>query len=448
MSQSAVRVGFVSLGCPKNLVDTEVMLAMLRDSGFEITREEDLAEVLVVNTCGFIGPAKEESINTILEMARQKDEGRCRALIVTGCLAQRHADELMQEIPEIDAVVGTGDYPRIAEITRRVLDGERVEEVGEPEGLYPLDLPRILATPGHTAYLKIAEGCDNCCSYCIIPGLRGPYRSRSIESIVEEARRLASAGVRELVVIAQDTTAYGIDLYGKPHLARLLRELARIHDLHWIRVLYSYPTHFTEELIDVLVSEAKICRYLDIPLQHGSDRMLKEMNREGTRAEALALIQRLRESIPGLALRTSLIVGFPGETEEDFTELLSFIEAISFDHVGVFKYSQEEGTLAGSRPDQIPEEEKERRYRLAMERQKPIARARNREQIGKTLEVLVEGALTGKSGAFYGRSYRQAPGIDGVVVFTGGNPKAGDIVRVKINRVRGYDQLGEQVSQS
>lgn len=447
MVQTATKVGFVSLGCPKNLVDTEVMLAMLRDSGFELTREEGLAEVLVVNTCGFIGPAKEESVNTILEMARQKDEGRCRALIVTGCLAQRHADELMQEIPEIDAVVGTGDYPRIAEITRRVLGGERVEEVGHPDGLYPLDLPRVLATPGHTAYLKIAEGCDNCCSYCIIPALRGPYRSRSVESIVSEARGLVSAGVKELVVIAQDTTSYGIDLYGQPALARVLRELATIEGLHWIRVLYSYPTHFTDELIEVLVSEPKICHYLDIPLQHGSDRIIGEMNREGTRAEALDLIRRLRERIPGLALRTSLIVGFPGESENDFVELLSFIEEISFDHVGVFKYSQEEGTLAGSRPDQVPEEEKERRYRLAMERQKSIARAKNRDQIGQTLEVIVEGHLPGKPGTFYGRSYRQAPGIDGVVVFTGGNPAAGDMLRVKIERVRGYDQIGKSVEQ-
>lgn len=445
-------VGLVSLGCAKNLVDSEIMLGLLREAGYRITNEKEEADVLVVNTCGFIGPAKEESVDTIIELGELKEKGRCRALIVAGCLAQRYREELMREMPEIDAVIGTGDFTRIVETISQALAGERQVCVGRPVYQYSRDLPRVQATPGHTAYLKIAEGCDNACSYCVIPALRGPLRSRPLNDLVDEAASLAARGVKEIILIAQDTTAYGLDLYGEYRLAGLLRALSRIDVLRWVRVLYSYPSRFTDDLIEVVAREEKICKYLDIPLQHGSDEILKQMNREGDREQALALIRRLKDAIPDLVLRTSLIVGFPGETEAHFEELLDFIREIRFDHVGVFTYSQEEDTPAGARPDQVPEEVKQERFRRAMEVQQGIAFERRRRWVGRELEVLVEGADPDRAASvvvsgcpYWGRTRGQAPGIDGATYLKGKDLKVGEIYRARVVGTEGYDLLGQDV---
>lgn len=437
-----IKVGVVSLGCPKNLVDSEIMLGIIKDSGFVLTSSEQEAEVLVVNTCSFIGEAKEESINTILELARYKIDGKCRSLLVAGCLAQRYPRELLREMPEIDGLVGTGSISRIAGAIRRALAGERVVLVGPPGYLHQADHPRVQATPPYTAYLKIAEGCDNRCSYCVIPKIRGPFRSRKMEDILDEAARLAGRGVKELIVTAQDTTLYGKDIYSRLALPDLLAGLERIEGLAWIRVLYGYPTYFTGKLIETMSSGSKICRYIDLPLQHASNTVLRRMNRKGSREDYLRLLGKLRRSIPGITLRTSFIVGFPGETEGEFKELLDFMSLVKFERAGVFIYSREESTAAADMAGQVPEEIKIERRNKAMELQQEISLEKNRSKVGKTVTAIVEGA--GDAGMYVGRTESDAPGIDGKVFFSSNrNLNSGDFVRVLINDASWYDLNGE-----
>lgn len=443
----SVKIGFVSLGCPKNLVDSEIMLGLLKDSGFEMTHREEEAEVLVINTCSFINDAKEESIQTILELARHKKAGTCRALLVAGCLAQRFPEELLAEMPEIDGLLGTGNLAEVPAAVRRALQGERVSLVEAPGYLQPKDSPRVQVTPAYSAYLKVAEGCDNHCTYCVIPKVRGPFRSREPDDLLLEAEVLARSGVKELILVAQDTTRYGVDLYGRPALEELLRDLARVEGLVWLRLLYTYPTLITDGFIHSLASGDKVCRYLDIPLQHASDAVLKRMNRRGNREEAAGLVAKLRSAVPGMVLRTSFIVGFPGETEEEFQELLDFMQEVPFDRVGVFTYSREEGTVAADMPGQVPEEVKLERRDRAMALQQRISLERNQKKTGTVIDVLVEGASSRERGFYSGRSEGDAPGIDGKVLFS--SPlalKPGDFVKVLVKGAREYDLTGELVS--
>ncbi|MFX4260835.1 30S ribosomal protein S12 methylthiotransferase RimO [Pelotomaculum propionicicum] len=437
-----LKVGIVSLGCPKNLVDSEIMLGIIKDSGFVLTNSEEEADVLVINTCSFIDEAKEESINTILELARQKVDGKCRSLLVAGCLAQRYPEELMREMPEIDGLVGTGFIAEIASAINKTLAGEKAVLVGTPGYLHQADHSRVQATPSYTAYLKIAEGCDNRCSYCVIPDIRGSYRSRKMEDILDEAAGLAGRGVKELVVTAQDTTLYGMDIYSRLALPDLLSGLESIEGLVWIRVLYGYPTYFSDELIEIMSRGRKICRYIDLPLQHASDTVLRRMNRKGSREDYLRLLEKLRRSIPGITLRTSFIVGFPGETEDEFQELLDFMSQVKFERAGVFIYSREESTAAADMSGQVPEEIKIERRKKAMELQQEISLENNRSKVGETLTVLVEGA--GENGMYEGRTEGDAPGIDGKVFFSSQrNLNPGDFVRVLIKDASWYDLNGE-----
>jgi len=440
-----VKVGFISLGCPKNLVDSESMIGLLQNTGYAITNRKEEADVLVVNTCGFIDAAKKESIDAILEAGQEKVNGRCRALVVAGCMVPRYGHELMEEIPEVDALVGTADYPRIGEVISGILAGQKVEQISDPDAITDWNFERVLATPGYTAYVKIAEGCDCACAFCSIPIMRGKHRSRPVESIIDEAKRLGAMGVKELIVISQDTTAYGIDLYGRPSLARLLRELCKVDGIRWIRVHYSYPTRITDELIEVMATEEKVCKYLDMPLQHGSNRMLRIMNRPANADGYVKLVKKLRERIPTICLRSTFIAGHPGETQEDFVVLLDFLKACEFDHVGVFAYSQEEDTPSGQM-EQLPEEVRTERRDAAMAVQNEIARRRNGAQVGRMLEVLVEGRAARGRDWYVGRSYRQSPGIDGVVIFQappGAEYKPGDFVPVEVISVKEYDLKGK-----
>ncbi|NLY44231.1 MAG: 30S ribosomal protein S12 methylthiotransferase RimO [Clostridiaceae bacterium] len=438
----------VSLGCAKNLVDTEVMLGLLSEKGFEITNDPEKADIIIVNTCGFIDSAKQESIENILEMAQYKERANCKLLIVTGCLAERYKDEVVKEIPEVDAVVGTGNYHEIAEVILAAFKGEKVLKYGEPDYTPEEGLPRMQSTPFYTAYLKIADGCDNHCTYCIIPKLRGKYRSRRMEDIVREAKNLSMRGVKELIIIAQDTTRYGIDLYGRHMLHELLNKLCEIEQIRWIRLHYCYPEDITEELIDTIAAQSKICNYLDIPIQHSSNRILKRMGRRGTGENIAALIKRIRNKIPDIALRTSIIVGFPGESEEDFEELKKFISDIRFDRVGVFKYSQEEDTPAAEFEEQIDESIKEHRYNALMQLQSAISREINKKKIGKIYEVLVEG-YDAQSKHYYGRTYADSIDIDGKVFFVSGSRlKLGDLVNVIIKKSAEYDLIGEVLDES
>ncbi len=439
----SLKVAVVSLGCAKNLVDSEVMLGILSRSDFQVEENPAAAEVIVVNTCGFINAAKEESVNTILEMAQFKEKGKCRALIAAGCLAQKYKDELRAEIPELDGITGTGEVDRIAEIVSRALQGEKVDLVDTPRFLYDHQAPRLRLTPGYSAYIKVAEGCDNRCSYCVIPEMRGSFRSRPMESIVSEAKELAMSGVKEILLIAQDTTSYGRDLYGQYRLPDLIRQLALVEGIEWIRLLYCYPTYFSQELIDVMASESKVCKYVDLPLQHADDAILKYMHRRGKISEVEDLIYRLRRAMPGLALRTTFIVGFPGETEANFENLLDFMQRVRFDRVGVFTYSQEEGTPAGEREDQIAEDIKEERLDRLMSLQSGISAEINAKWIGKTVQVLVEGSTGDPQRPYVGRTERDAPEIDGQVYFTGPNVRAGEMVNVRITAVDTYDLIGE-----
>lgn len=432
----------VSLGCPKNLVDSELMLGILKNDGFEIVNDSDQANVIIVNTCGFIESAKQESINTILEMAALKKKN-CELLIATGCLAQRYRQMILDEIPEVDAVLGTGSYTEIATVIRDAYAGKAESFYGELDGTAYLDGERIISTGKGYAYLKIAEGCDNRCTYCVIPSLRGPFRSRKMEAILKEAETLSKSGIKELIVVAQDTTRYGTDIYGKRSLAGLLQSLGRIDGIERIRLLYCYPEEIDDELIDEIASNYKVCKYLDIPIQHISDPILRRMGRRGTASEIKNLLEKLRLRVPGITLRTSLIVGFPGETQEDFDELADFIEKYRFDRLGIFMYSREEGTPAAKMKQQVPAGIKKARYKKLMQLQSLISRELNSQRLGKTYKVLTEGVA--EDGIFYyGRSCSEAPDIDGLIYFTSSEPlKINEFVDVEILEAGEYDLTGE-----
>jgi len=432
----------VSLGCAKNQVDAEVMLGLLQENGYQIVNQPEQADLLIVNTCGFIGPAKEESIETILSLVPYKEKGTCCGLIVTGCLVQRYQEELQVELPEVDAFLGTSDFPAIIEAIEKIKKGQRLVNVNaQPTFIYDFQQPRAYAS-GVSAYVKIAEGCDNCCTYCVIPQIRGSFRSRKIESIKKEIIFLLEKGYQEIILIAQDTTRYGEDIYGQLMLPELLRQLVALPGQFWLRLLYCYPTRFTDELIKVIGEEEKICKYIEMPLQHADNAILEAMNRQGTRAEIKQLLQKIRSQIPDVALRTSFIVGFPGETEEQFNNLLGFLEEIRFDRVGIFIYSQEEGTKAGERVDQVLEEIKQERYDQAMQLQQNISWHKNQAWLGKTLQVLIEEESEEMPGMMVGRSYRDAPEIDGVV-FVEGQAEKGQFVQVQIKQALEYDLIGE-----
>ncbi len=440
------KVSMVSLGCPKNLVDAEVMLGFLNREGYEVTTDEKEADIIIVNTCSFIKEAKQESIDAILDLADRKHDGNCKLLIVTGCLPQRYQEELCRELPEVDIFVGTGDYPKIAEIiAEKRKTSEQLRYIGDPNLVYDENFPRLKSTPLYTAYLKIAEGCSNCCSYCVIPALRGSFRSRPMDRLIEEARALVSGGVKELNIIAQDVTNYGKDLPGGENLEGLIRELVKIEGLSWIRLLYAYPDGITDGLIELVRTEDKICKYLDIPLQHISDNILAKMKRRGGEEEIRALLAKLRAEIPGLALRTSMIVGFPGETDEDFRKLLHFVEEAQFERLGVFCFSKEEGTPAAELEGQVSERVKRERYNKIMKAQARVSFKRNRRLIGEHDQVIVEGYSDETDLLLKGRSSRQAPDIDGQVYITAGNANVGDIVTLRITDSSDYDLIGEIV---
>lgn len=438
------KVAMVSLGCPKNQVDAEKMLALLKKGGLEITSAEADVDAIIVNTCGFIESAKAEAIENILEAARYKENGSCKALVVTGCLAERYRDDITEEIPEVDVCVGLGSNGKIAEIVKKAIEGEKQNYYGEKTDL-DLNGERILGGMPYTAYLKVGDGCDNCCSYCAIPKIRGRMRSRTIEDCVAEAKVLAKGGVTELIVVAQDTTAYGTDLYGEPKLHELLTELCKIEELHWIRTLYTYPEKITDKLLDVIKGQEKLVNYLDIPIQHINDDILKKMNRKGDKKSVSDVIDRIRDKIPHITLRTTLITGFPSETEEQFSELAEFVKEKRFEHLGCFTYSPEEGTAAALMENQIDEQVKQDRCDNIMETQALISASRNAEKVGQVTEVLIEG-WDDYIKCYFGRAPWDAPEIDGKVFFMAHKPlKIGQYVKVRINDCLDYDLLGELV---
>ena len=434
---------FISLGCDKNLVDTEMMLGMLVQRGFSITDDETEADAVVVNTCCFINDAKQESINTLLEMAELRESGAIKALIAAGCLAQRYQDEIQKEIPEVDAIVGTTAIDAIVEALDEVLSGRGFNHLEDINRKPVYDRERIVTTGGHYAYLKIAEGCDKHCSYCIIPKVRGNYRSIPMDSLVQEAEHLATSGAKEIILVAQETTLYGVDLYGKKRLPELLHKLCAIPEICWVRILYCYPEEITDELIETIRSEQKVCNYLDIPVQHASDKILKRMGRRTGRQELMDMIAKLRDRIPDICLRTTLITGFPGETQEDHESLLEFVDEMEFDRLGVFTYSPEEDTPAALFDDQIDEEVKLDRQADIMELQQEIAFEKAQETVGSILLVMVEGKVPDEH-AYVARSYKDAPNVDGFVfVQTGRELMTGDFVRVRITGSHEYDLIGE-----
>ena len=439
------KILFISLGCDKNLVDSEVMLGILADRGFEMTDTEDDADIIIINTCCFINDAKEESINTILEMAEYKKTGSCKALIVTGCLAQRYKQEIVDEIPEVDAVIGTSKYDEIFDAVDQTLKGSHFLDVDDLDRLPSVPGKRILTTGGHYAHLKIAEGCDKHCTYCIIPKIRGNYRSVPMEQLLAEAASLAEQGVKELILVAQETTLYGVDLYGKKSLHILLKELAKIKGIRWIRILYCYPEEIYPELIETIKTEKKVCHYLDMPIQHASDAILKRMGRRTTKAQLKETVSLLRKEIPDIVLRTTLIAGFPGETQEQHEELMEFVDEMEFERLGVFAYSPEENTPAASMPDQIPEEVKEERRDAILELQQEIAFDKAADMVGRTLYAMIEGKVADEP-AYVARTYADSPDIDGYVfVNTGEMLMSGDFVKVKITGSAEYDLIGELV---
>lgn len=436
-----MHVAIVSLGCAKNLIDSEVMINIIKDGKYEVTNNPYLADIIIINTCGFIEKAKQESIDTIIEMGQYKKTGKCILLIAAGCLSERYKEELLKEMPELDAVIGTGDYKSILEVIENGLEGQKISMYGNQENIDLDKLDRYISTQNHNAYIKIAEGCDNRCTYCIIPSLRGRYRSRKFEEIIKEAEFLASKGIKELIVIAQDTSVYGRDLYGKLMLPDLLRAMAKIRGIEWIRILYAYPDEFNDDLIDVMASEEKICKYIDIPIQHGSNKILKLMGRNTTKEKILHLISKLRKEIPNIAIRTTFIVGFPGEDEEDFEELANFIKEVQFDRMGVFTYSREEDTPAYKLPNQVDEEIKINRQDILMSLQMDISYKKNLGFVGKSLKVLIEDY---ENGQYIGRTYRDAPEIDGLVYFTSNREmRIGEFANVFIKDATDYDLLGE-----
>ena len=434
---------FVSLGCDKNLVDTEVMLGLLAYRGHQMVDSEEIADVIVINTCCFIHDAKEESIQTILEMAEYKKAGSCKALIVTGCLAQRYKQEIIDEIEEVDAVLGTTSYDKIVEAIDEALAGHTSVEMTDIDALPLVESKRLVTTGGHFAYLKIAEGCDKHCTYCIIPKIRGNFRSVPIERLLKEAEDLVAQGVKEIILVAQETTLYGKDLYGEKSLHKLLRELCKISGLRWIRILYCYPEEITDELIQVIKEEDKICNYLDLPIQHASDGILKRMGRRTSKEQLVEIIGKLRKEIPDIAIRTTLITGFPGETQEQHEELMEFVDEMEFDRLGVFTYSPEEDTPAAVMPDQIPEDVKEDRQAELMELQQEIAFDLAEEMIGREVLVMIEGKVADEN-AYVGRTYKDAPNVDGLIfVESEEELMSGDFARVRITGALEYDLMGE-----
>ena len=442
---------FISLGCDKNLVDTEVMLGILAQRGHQMVDDENEADIIIINTCCFIHDAKEESIQNILEMARLKESGRLKALIVTGCLAQRYKDEILKEIPEVDAILGTTSYEEIGNVIDSVLSDNMVERgqsritMKDVDYLPEVKTKRLVTTGGHFAYLKIAEGCDKHCTYCIIPKVRGNYRSVPMENLLKEARELAEGGVKELILVAQETTVYGQDIYGEKMLPKLLRELCKISGMQWIRILYCYPEEITEELIQTMKEEPKICHYLDLPIQHASDAILKKMGRRTSKAQLIETIEKLRAAMPDIALRTTLITGFPGETEEDHEELMDFIDRMEFERLGVFTYSPEEDTPAAKMDGQIKEEVKEERQAELMELQQDIVFEQAEDMIGRELLVMIEGKVADEN-AYVGRTYRDAPNVDGLIfVNTDEELMSGDFAKVKVTGAMEYDLIGELI---
>ena len=434
---------FISLGCDKNLVDSEVMLGELSKRGYSFTEDETEAEVIVINTCCFINDAKEESINTILEMAEYKNAGSCKALIVTGCLAQRYRQEIIDEIPEVDAVLGTTSFDHICEAVENALGGQHLTKFSDLQKLVKSENHRILTTGGHYAHLKIAEGCDKHCTYCIIPKIRGTYRSVPMEELLEEAKYLVSQGVKELIIVAQETTLYGVDLYGEKSLHKLLRELCKIHGLYWIRIQYCYPEEIYDELIQTIAEEPKICHYLDLPIQHCNDAILKRMGRRTNKQQLIDKIEQLREAIPDIALRTTLIAGFPGETAEAHEEMMQFVNDMEFDRLGCFAYSAEEDTPAATFADQVPQELKEVWRDDIMELQSEVCADLAEDMIGSELYVMVEGKVADEP-AYIGRTYKDAPGVDGYIfIQTGEALMSGDFVKVKVTGAIDYDLIGE-----
>lgn len=441
-----LKIALESLGCSKNLVDAEIMMGILNKKGYKLVGDFEEADIILVNTCGFIESAKQESIDTILELAQLKETANLKILIVTGCLAQRYADELKNEIPEIDAIVGTGSYQNIDEIVNSLKEEKHIVSLNDIDFVYNENLPRYISTPSHMAYLKIGEGCDNKCTYCIIPKLRGKYRSRKIEDIIIEAKDLAAKGVKEVVVIAQDTTKYGYDLYGKEMLPKLLEELANIEGLKWIRIMYSYPESISEELVKVIKKYDNICNYFDMPIQHASNKILKLMNRHTTREDILSKVEMIRSHIPNATLRTTIIVGFPGETEKDFNELIEFVKIAKFDRLGAFTYSREEDTPADKLPNHVEEETKLARKDALMLVQQEISQNLNLAKVGNEYEVLIEEQIEDK--VYIGRTQGDAEEIDSIVYVKSNNQlKAGDFVNVKINSALEYDLMGDVIDE-
>lgn len=440
-----MKILFISLGCDKNLVDSEEMIGLLKRENYEFTDEESKAEVIVINTCCFVNDAKEESINTILQMADYRNNGICKALIVTGCLAQRYKDEIIKEIPEVDAILGTTSYDEIVNAVNCVVKGEKYKKFNSLDKLITCDRDRTVTTGGHYAYIKIAEGCNKCCTYCIIPEIRGRYRSIPMENIVRTAEKLVEDGAKEIILVAQETTMYGVDLYGKKQLPELLKRLCEIKGLYWIRILYCYPEEITDELIDVIKSEPKICNYIDMPIQHASDKILKAMGRRTNRTELTALINKIRKEIPDIVLRTTLITGFPGETEEDHEDMLDFVNEMEFDRLGVFTYSPEEGTIAAEMDNQIEDEIKEQRRNEIMELQQEIAFEKAESMIGRKVLVIIEGKITDEN-AYMGRTYMDSPDVDGnIFINTDAELMTGDFVKVLVTGAVQYDLIGKIV---
>lgn len=448
-----MKILYISLGCDKNLVDSEVMLALIKNRGFELTDDEYEAELIIINTCTFINDAKEESINTILEMAQYKEFGKLKGLIVTGCLAQRYKEEIFAEMPEVDAIVGTTSYDQINSVIDEVLEGNKSIKMGDLQNLSDTSIGRVNTTGGYYSYLKIAEGCDKHCTYCIIPKVRGNYRSVAMEKLIKEATDLVANGVRELILVAQETTLYGLDLYGEKSLPKLLKELCKIEGLEWIRLLYAYPEEITDELIQVIKEEDKICNYIDMPIQHASDNILRRMGRRTNKQELVDIINKLRANIPDISIRTTLITGFPGETESDHEELLDFVEKMKFDRLGVFTYSKEEDTPAASMNDQISEEVKEERQDQIMLLQQDIAFDQGESMVGRKLKVIVEGKLPDDEALDYSegeaksiyicRTYKDAPGVDGYIfVPSSGELISGDFIDVEVTGAKDYDLIG------
>lgn len=449
-----MNIFFVSLGCDKNLVDSEVMLGLIREKGYQITDVEENADIIVVNTCCFINDAKEESINTILEMAKYKKEGNLKGLIVAGCMAQRYKEDITKEIPEVDAILGTSGCDAIVAVIEEVLEGKKSVMVKKPEEEGNISTARINTTGGFYSYLKIAEGCDKHCTYCIIPSIRGKYRSVPMEKLISEAEGLVRGGVKELILVAQETTLYGSDIYGYKALPKLLQALCKIEDLEWVRILYCYPEEITDELIEVIKTEEKVCNYLDMPIQHASNNILKKMGRRTSKEELISIVNKLKTNIPDIALRTTLITGFPGETNEDHEELLEFVKNMEFDRLGVFTYSKEEDTPAAKLTPQIHKHVKKRRQGEIMELQQEIAFMHAKDMIGKTLKVIIEGklpeedkdALTSMDNVYIGRTYMDAPNVDGYIfVKVRGEIMSGEFVQVMVTDAKEYDLIGEIV---